>query len=345
MESDFGCNFLFPHVGDISESGFDQRASSLCPDRSEQIVDQNDLSGFPLLLRQYFNQQQQHQELSQQHISAPSILDSNFALCGRQGVGVGLANSGNDTNNSIMGMQDMMTNWSRDGLSHAYNPRLSQNDLTISDQNILNGLQNSTFASVTNPNMSSFVNSSPPGIASAPSLVRAPSLVNPKAAPVRDIYAEQGIVGPWSERAAGLLGNMFCRNPINPEGKAKRVRRKLPKDKPKRPLSAYNIFFKEERARLLSSNDTISQKRTVNGKIGFENLAKIIGGRWQDLNSTDVQYYKEKAARDMERYKKEMEEYIKKQSFEQQDESSVVNGENQNEDMDSPAGKKQRTSY
>ncbi|KAL7567433.1 hypothetical protein ACA910_021395 [Epithemia clementina (nom. ined.)] len=99
------------------------------------------------------------------------------------------------------------------------------------------------------------------------------------------------------------------------------------RDKPKRPLSAYNIFFKEERVRLLSTINTESedlvqnkkggsQKKSVSckkGKISFENLAKIIGGRWRDLGSSQVDYYKQKANADMQRYRKEMEEYNMKQ--------------------------------
>jgi hypothetical protein len=122
----------------------------------------------------------------------------------------------------------------------------------------------------------------------------------------------QGIMGLWSERAAGLLGNMVSADPSGSSKKAKRVRQKQPKDKPKRPLSAYNIFFKEERVQLLATASGGKAPRTINGKIGFENLAKLIGGKWQGLKPSEVEYYKEKAGVDMQRYKEEMEAYKRK---------------------------------
>jgi hypothetical protein len=136
-----------------------------------------------------------------------------------------------------------------------------------------------------------------------------------------DVYAENGILGPWSARSAGLLGSMV----IEGEEKDKKIRKK-PKDKPKRPLSAYNIFFKEERTRILSvlpegeetketdggtgTGKGRKRKQKPHGKIGFESLAKIIGQRWQELKADQVSYYKQKAQQDTLRYKHEMEAYL-----------------------------------
>jgi len=64
---------------------------------------------------------------------------------------------------------------------------------------------------------------------------------------------------------------------------------------------------------------------TASGKIGFESLAKIIGGKWQALSPTEVEQYKEKAAEDMGRYRKAMEDFNQKQASKNTKESDKVN--------------------
>ena len=118
-----------------------------------------------------------------------------------------------------------------------------------------------------------------------------------------------------SERPGNLSGPMPC----VPSSRKKRVLLKSETNptstKPKRPLSAYNIFFKEERVRVL---DRMTEERRNQGhekdtskkvKISFEELAKIVAGRWRDLEPSAVAYYKDKAGTDMQRYKKEMQCY------------------------------------
>jgi len=118
----------------------------------------------------------------------------------------------------------------------------------------------------------------------------------------------------------------------------KKARPKKPKNKPKRPLSAYNIFFRDERANILAGipdkdedddddNDDDhddgldgpkkktgkKRKRPPHGKIGFESLAKIVGQRWKELKPDELSKYKKLADVDMIRYRAEMESYVAKQ--------------------------------
>jgi hypothetical protein len=155
--------------------------------------------------------------------------------------------------------------------------------------------------------------------------------------------------GPSSGREAGDTG-VFQSGAIPDFAKSgKKSRPKKPKNKPKRPLSAYNIFFKDERAYILSGipdkadDDEDDEdeddkktdedgadgeegengekkktagkkrKRIPHGKIGFESLAKIVGQRWKELAGDELDKYKKLAEDDMKRYRKEMEAYVQKQ--------------------------------
>ncbi len=65
--------------------------------------------------------------------------------------------------------------------------------------------------------------------------------------------------------------------------------------------SAYNIFFKEEHARILNQEDMLSDSgvsaSAERKNLGFENLAKTIGARWRNMSSDEERaQYKEKAA-------------------------------------------------
>ena len=110
---------------------------------------------------------------------------------------------------------------------------------------------------------------------------------------------------------------------------AKKPRKKKPKDKPKRPLSAYNYFFREEREKitrfLLNKDDTYGiengldpvktrELMTEKGKVKFEEVGKLIGKRWKSLGDDakgeeEVKRYTSLASVDAERYKKELQNY------------------------------------
>ena len=112
---------------------------------------------------------------------------------------------------------------------------------------------------------------------------------------------------------------------IKPLSARKPIKRRKPKDKPKRQLSAYNFFFKEERAKITSavkckddkrqkeidpelSTDQLNKLREVNSRLRFSELGKVIGLRWRGVtnNLEQAAYYDSLAETDKERYKKEM---------------------------------------
>jgi len=108
-----------------------------------------------------------------------------------------------------------------------------------------------------------------------------------------------------------------------PSSARKVLKKRKPKDKPKRPLSAYNFFFKEERKKIINtvwyeegadpndlipdlSTEQISKLKKDTGKVSFEEMGKVIGRRWRDIKPERLTYYTSLSEGDAERYKKEM---------------------------------------
>jgi len=74
-------------------------------------------------------------------------------------------------------------------------------------------------------------------------------------------------------------------------------------------MSAYNFFFREERANILSE----STKKTEGGEeaepTSFEDIGRIIGQRWRAIDPDELAKYKEMAKKDSERYRDEMKSF------------------------------------
>lgn len=103
-----------------------------------------------------------------------------------------------------------------------------------------------------------------------------------------------------------------------------------PATAPLRALSAYNFFFRDERDRILNESDhdwTENKKekllsdhwnrdrskkrrhRKSHGKIDFTTLSKLISSRWKELSEEHKDFYRDVAAKDWQRYQKELSEY------------------------------------
>ncbi len=102
------------------------------------------------------------------------------------------------------------------------------------------------------------------------------------------------------------------------EGKKRKYTRKL-ENQPKRPLSAYNLFFRAERQRILTQCEdiTINIQTTKKGKrahrkshgaINFSDMGKLIAAAWKALDEEVRAPFEKEAAKEMKRYQEAKEE-------------------------------------
>jgi hypothetical protein len=93
---------------------------------------------------------------------------------------------------------------------------------------------------------------------------------------------------------------------------AKKTRKK-DKNKPKRPLSAYNLFFKDERLRYLKEEE----EHPSGPKDKFLNMSREIGRRWMNLSSERRKIYEALAEEAMFRYRVSMDAYKARKQLEE----------------------------
>jgi hypothetical protein len=116
---------------------------------------------------------------------------------------------------------------------------------------------------------------------------------------------------------------------VKPEKREKRpyhYRTKKPRDMPKRPLSAYNYFFRTERGKFVAEQaekkaaefdtpapDAVQAEEEQGGeKVKsslFSTMGKTIAKRWKEIVPEELEEYKALAAEDSIRYRAEMDEY------------------------------------
>ena len=87
---------------------------------------------------------------------------------------------------------------------------------------------------------------------------------------------------------------------------------------PRRALSAYNLFFQQERAVLLETLPVreSGKPRRSHGKIGFADMARVIGARWKAIKPERKAHFEILAIREKERYATELREYKEQQNRE-----------------------------
>jgi len=79
--------------------------------------------------------------------------------------------------------------------------------------------------------------------------------------------------------------------------------------KPKRPMSAYNFFFREERANILSESTKMGDGGEEAEPTSFEDIGRIIGQRWRAIDPEELAKYKDMAKKDSDRYRDEMKNF------------------------------------
>lgn len=110
------------------------------------------------------------------------------------------------------------------------------------------------------------------------------------------------------ERNGGCDAAGNVTKPVAIKRESNRKRWKKPKGMPKRPLSAYNLFFAHERKILIEERSKAPKtvQGTGKGKMGFGGLARNISSKWNKLTPEQKVPFQKLAAVEQKRYKKEL---------------------------------------
>jgi len=107
-----------------------------------------------------------------------------------------------------------------------------------------------------------------------------------------------------------------------PAKKTKRLRWswRKPVDKPKRPLSAYNLFFADVRRKLL--NERCRRGSSPKG-LGFGNLARTVAAQWKVIDPVRKSDYQRRSRQEHDRYEVEVARWKVKQDQEGSSDAST----------------------
>jgi hypothetical protein len=108
-------------------------------------------------------------------------------------------------------------------------------------------------------------------------------------------------VADADEHSRGSLDSTMLRDKPAIKKRKGKPRWKKPKDMPKRPLSAYNLFFGAERQRLVDSG--------VSKLGGFSGLAQLVSAKWKTLDDETKAPFLSRAKEEQIRYKREMRQW------------------------------------
>lgn len=112
------------------------------------------------------------------------------------------------------------------------------------------------------------------------------------------------------------------RGRLRSESKSESVeakQRRYDDGKPKRPLSAYNLYFQEERKKLLDSHakgeaqmDFVVPEGREHSEALFQAVSRTVANRWKAMSDEQKTPYYERAKVEMGKYRKHMAEYKQK---------------------------------
>mmetsp|Transcript_20539 Transcript_20539/g.38435 ORF Transcript_20539/g.38435 Transcript_20539/m.38435 type:complete len:406 (-) Transcript_20539:131-1348(-) len=119
------------------------------------------------------------------------------------------------------------------------------------------------------------------------------------------------------------LNDAVAEKPTKPDSNSKQTEEKKkrrkkkwkkPKDKPNRPLSAYNLFFASERAKMLGDKAPTPEQEAlkkrihcrVHGVVGFGEMARTIGAKWKALEPEKKKVFEDMARKEKDRYQVEL---------------------------------------